>query len=357
MRTNREGRGSGPSRESFRDRIRRRSKERRSGNQNLNLPEGMEMYRPKKSPRGDSARIDVLPYKVTAKDLGYAQPGDMWYEKTYYVHFQVGGGNGRCVCPNWTLRRKCPICEYAANLQRQPKTPENEEQIKKLRPKQRQLFNVIVLDESNKGVQIHENAFFNFGKELEKELNETEGNNPEYGDFASLKEGFTLKVRWDEEQQGGGRPYLKAGRIDFIERKRPYTKEILAETVNLDEALVILSYEEIERMFNGVDDEEEDTHQSKKQEDDEPRAERDRKKEEEEDKVEEDKVEEDEDEEDEENSDREVKYLKPKKKKSMECPVDGKFGKDWDKFEECEDCKIWGECKEDYKENHRKPRR
>ena len=251
------------SRESFLDRIRRRAKDRRVGNRNLNVPEGTEFYKPKKS--RESARIDIMPYPLSVKNHGYGQVGELWYEKTYYVHYQVGGDNTSCVCPS-TVGKKCPICEYAANLRRQPKTPENEEVIKKLRPKQRQIFNVIDLAEPDKGIQIFEMAYFNFGAELEKELNEEEAQNSEFKSFVSLEEGYTLKVRWDEEQQAGGRAYLKAGRIDFLERKHPYPKGTVKETIDLDVVLVVLTYEEIERLFNGVEeeDEEQPTSPSKK---------------------------------------------------------------------------------------------
>ena len=33
-----------------------------------------------------------------------------------------------------------------------------------------------------------------------------------------------------------------------------------------------------------------------------------------------------------------------KKVKELECPSDYEFGKDTDKFDDCEDCEIWNEC-------------
>lgn len=339
--------------EPLRDRIRRRAKERRTGNRNINVPEGMEFYRAKKG--RESARLDIIPYRVTAKGLWYAEPGGLWYEKSYKMHYQVGGGDSQCVCPT-TVGKKCPICEFAANLKRQPKTPENEEIIKQLRPKNRQLFNVIDLAEPDKGIQIHENAFFNFGKELEKELAETEGQNPEFGDFADLKNGFTLKVRWDEEDAGGGnkRTYVKAGRIDFVERKRPYTKDILEETVDLDNVLIVLPYEEIERMFNGVEDEDEEppaTH-SKRHEEEEEEEERPKPSRASKSKYAEDEEEEETPLQSTKEMDEEKEERRGRKHKVAEidrCPENAEFGKDWDSLNECEDCKIWGECREEYK--------
>lgn len=348
-------RNRGLSTESFRDRVRRRAKERKMGNRDIIVPEGTEFYRAKKT--RESARIDIIPYRVTIDDSPYASKGDMWYEKTYNIHYNVGGGNSRCICPT-TINKKCPICEYAMNLRRQPKTPEIEEEIKSLRPKQRQIFNVIDLAEPEKGIQIHENAFFNFGKELEKEMNDAEGENPKIADFANYKNGYTLKIRWDEEN-AGGHTYLKAGRIDFIDRKKQYSESILDKAVDLDNALNILSYEEIERMFNGAEDEEETKPEDHLFDADrEARTEINAKKksskydeDEEEDEIDDDEIDDDEDE---ENSDREVKYAKPKKRKTLECPIDETFGKDWDEYDQCEDCEIRKECKEEYKTKYRR---
>lgn len=340
--------------ESLRDRVRRRSKERGSGNRNIKVPEGMEFYRAKKEK--ESARLDIIPYIVTDKNLGYAEPGDLWYEKTYFAHYKIGGGERNCICPT-TIGKKCPICEFAANLKRQPKTPENEEIIKDLRPKRRQLFNLINLAEPDKGVQIHENALFNFGEVLENELREAEGQNPEFGNFLNLKDGFTLKVRWDEEQQKGGRVYLKAGRIDFIERKRDYPESILKDSVDLDKALIILSYEEIERLFNGVeDDDEQDENKQKTSVEEEERPSRSsRKHYEKEEEEEEETPLQSTKEMDEEKEER--PHRKHKDVPIDKCPENGDFGKDWDSFDECEDCKVWGECKEEYKKVRPRKRR
>jgi hypothetical protein len=356
-------------RESFRDRIRKRAKERGSGNRNIKIPEGVEFYKVKKG----SSRLDIIPYAVTKKNLGYAEPGELWYERTFYMHYKVGGGNASCVCPT-TFDKKCPICEYAAELGKQ-NSPEEQEIKKSLRPKMRQIFNVVDKQEPEKGVQIMETAFFNFGKELEKELNETETENPEYGEFASLENGYTLKIRWDEESQAGSRSYIKAGRIDFIERKKPYKESVLDSAVDLDNALMVLSYEEIEQLFNGVEneedvapkktknnftvedeeeDEEDTTVMMVDEEEGKKRSKRVKNKveiendDEYDDDDDEDEVEEYDDDDDEDEEENPVKKSKNKK---LKCPVKrGVFGEDFDEYEDCEDCDLRKACKKKCKE-------
>jgi len=70
-----------------------------------------------------------------------------------------------------------------------------------------------------------------------------------------LEEGYTLRIRFTEEQFGKNK-FADTGRIDFEKREKVYDKSILDKVPNLDEVLVVLPYEQIEAKF--FDSEEDD---------------------------------------------------------------------------------------------------
>lgn len=262
MKVGRQGASSSHSHgeESFADRVQRRAKEReQGGGAGLNLPSGAQLWRPVMNTK---TRIDIIPYRVTVKGLDYAEPGQLWYERTYKKHYNVGGSNKHYVCPE-SVGKPCPVCEYARNLNRQ-NDPESKEQAKALRPKMRQLFNVLDHDAVDKGIQVLEIAYANFGRKLDEELKDLRQDDPSIDEFSDLKSGRTLKVRWGEGKQGQGRVYTEATKIDFLDRSKPLSKDLLEDAVDLDALLIIPSYEEIEKVFNGADDSDEDEDKPKR---------------------------------------------------------------------------------------------
>lgn len=323
---------------SLRERARKHAAERKGGNRNLELPEGTEMFKAKKEK--EAARLDIIPYVVSKKGLSYADPGDLWYEKTYYTHWNLGAdGKKGCVCPT-TVGEACPVCEYIQKL-RQQASPENEEVIEKIKRKQRQLFNVRDRRDTEKGTQVFEVSYYNFGQELEKEIGENEDENPEYAGFSDILDGFTLKIRWDEEKIGGTK-FLSAGRIDFIERKKPLKESVIDTAVDFDKALVIPSYKEVKQMLNGI--EEGDTADEDEEEDDSFAADkenydkRDRKKAKTEIEDDDDEDEDDDEEEEEVTSRKKKKKAKKSpKKKAPPSEDDDDDDEDWDDDDEEED--------------------
>jgi hypothetical protein len=240
----------GMAQESLRDKARRKAEEKeqshKSGGGYLRLPDGTEYYEAVKSEKGSRALIDVVVYEVTEGHNPAALPGELWYERTFHVHSNIGTEKGRkYICPAKTFKRRCPVCEGRAALIKDG-YKKNKELIDDLRPRERQIFNI----DTGKVTQVFESSYHTFGVYVEKECREGE---PEWFGFAGLTDGFTLKVRFDEAQLGDNK-FLEAGRVDFVARGN-YDRSILSEMINLDKCLVELSYEELNKIFLEIEDE------------------------------------------------------------------------------------------------------
>lgn len=369
---------------SMKDRFKKRAKEASQKGFSVNLPEDVKRFTPKKG----TYKLDIIPYTVSARRHpdGVAA-GEQWCRRPFLIHYGIGVDNKPQICPR-TIGKPCPICEYYEREKKRPGA--DEEALKEIRAKARELYNVIDLDNEDDGVQVFELSYHLFGKLLEGEINEADDD--EIAGFAELKGGKTLKVRFSEATMGKNK-FLEATRIDFLDRD-DYKKSILDDVVDLDSVFNVLPYEELEAVFledEGVgmvtgddDDEEDEAPKSKKKsykadddddDDDAPKAKKKSKPK----PADDDDDEDDEDEEEKPKSRRTSKKApaedddddapKPKsrravkktdddddedeapkaKKKSKggdgECPLsNGTFGKDFNKFDECDDCEVWSEC-------------
>lgn len=230
--------------ESMRDRIRHRAESRRNtgGLDTLELPEGVELYKPEKGP----VEFDILPYRVSVDTHPEVKKGELWYERTYLAHRNVGPEEKFLICPR-TVGKRCPICEEHQRLKKDPNA--EEEVVDALRAKERELFNVVMKD-GDGSVMVLDISTFLFGRKLEEEIREGDEANAA---FAELSGGKTLKVRWEAKSMGTNK-FVEAGRIDFLDRE-DIDEGALDAVVDLDKAMKILSYEEIEKIFQAGSDE------------------------------------------------------------------------------------------------------
>lgn len=301
----------------------------------FDLPEGVDIWKPDKAKR---VNIDIIPYEVKDKDHpDKVEAGVLWYKYPFQVHHGVGLSSDSIVCPI-SVHQRCPICEERARLAKD--WDENEEQIRAISPQKYVAYNVLNPEDSDK-VAIFAISRGKFAAPLELELDE--GDDEILNFYDVTKEGKTLRVRFSKESYQG-RPYLQATKIDFEDRDEMDEDDILGKTVCLDTMFSVLPYEKIKSMFlqEGGDEEEPDEESS-------PRKQKQEKDEEEdEDEKEESKEDEGKEEEPEPEEENSQPRQRRKRKKSteIECPAGGKFGKDIDKFKECDDCPHWDKCEE-----------
>jgi len=220
--------------------------EKTGGVRYFNLPDGVEFWSPPAVPHGKSfsnAIFDILPYQITIENhIKGIPPRELFQQLAYAVHYGVGSEEKTVVCPK-SVGKKCPICEHMSELFTDYNA--NKEEIKDLRPKQKMAFNILDLNDEEKGIQVFDLSIHRFANKLYEEI---EANAPDYDTVFDLDGGFSLKVRFAEKTIGSGKPFLEATRVDF-EPRDPYGDDIVDEAVDLDKCLNIMSYEEIEALF------------------------------------------------------------------------------------------------------------
>ena len=192
-------------------------------------------------------RIDIIPYRVS-KGNPYADAGTLHFERTYWAHRGIGVDENSYVCPKKTTGAPCPICEARAKLAKDPDA--DEDALKDLAPKERQLFNVIDLDDRDRGVQVFDVSYHLFGKRLDKEV---KSEPDEYEFFADLREGLSLKLGVEEGTFGGG-GYYEVATIGFKARKEQYGDDVLDQVYDLDAMLKVLPYDKLKAIFLQIED-------------------------------------------------------------------------------------------------------
>lgn len=219
-----------------------------------------------------AVRLDIIPYEV-GDGNPWADKGQLHYERTFWVHRSVGVDGTSYVCLNKTQGDPCPICEHRAKLRMDPDS--DDDLIKDLKPKERQLFNVINTKERNKGVQIWEISHHLFGKRLDKEIQNSDEDDG-YEKFAELDVGFTLKCAVDAKSFGSN-SFYEVTSINFKPRDEDYDEDILEKTTCLDDILIIKDYDELKEIFLQTTDEdpkeEKKDKKSKKGKDEDPEPE------------------------------------------------------------------------------------
>lgn len=219
------------------------------------------------SPEADTtAIIDILPYEVTDKNhMDKIKPGTLWYKKPYRIHKRVGAGNGEdMVCPN-SVGKPCPICEQRDELYSQNA---DKKVIAKTKSSLRNVYAVKVREYDGKkkfdkdAIHLFDFSDYLFQEPFEKQLKKKD----RFDNFFSHDEGCSLELTFDEESFEKSK-YPVVTRVEFVERKKQYKESILDEVPNLDEVLIVPTYEELEEKFfieSGVADTEPDDTESKK---------------------------------------------------------------------------------------------
>lgn len=343
---------------SFRDKVANNShKQKTQGSAYgyLQIPKGIDIFKEEPSSR---VSLDFLPYRVTSEkhmdrddSLSIAIPGELWYKRPFLIHRNIGAGNDIVVCPA-SIGKKCPICEYRAKLFKDGATKEETDALKASR---RNLYVVVPIGhkEYEEKPRLWDISQYLFQEMLNDEIED----DPDNAIFPDLEDGLTLRIRFSEGNIGTNK-FAETSRIDFKEREKGYGEKMLKKVPNLDECLLIYSYEKLEKMFLELEDENEDNVLENDENDSKDSEENTgekciacegtgenskgsecricngtgikpvKAKKEEEEKEEKKKV------------------SSKKKKETAEnlCPSGHVFGTDCEKFPECDDCDKWDEC-------------
>lgn len=280
-------------------------------------------------PEGDAVyKGNIIPYVVKSKlhplvKAGNLNIGDLDFELDVWVHTRMGPNQDVDVlCPKRNYGRPCPICEESSRLYDAGKKTEG----KKLLPTRRIFVNWQLIDHGEpKDLMVFDVSHYLFMKELLEEAHAC-ANGKDITPFADIESGSLIKFRTEEEKLGETGKMIKFKSFSFLARDLPLKDDIIKEAISFDDGLVLHTYEEIEKIMYGQD-EEESTGKAPSPAPapsaPEPAAKTESKQE-------------------------------PKKpdpapastdKPGRECPSGHVFGKDVDKFpKDCKNCKIWDDC-------------
>ena len=368
---------------SFGDKIGRNTQHQKENKKSfgyLNLPKDVKVLSIPEDTR--KIELDFLPYEVTDakhpdRDTQYeiAVPGSLWYRRPFKVHRNVGVDKETVVCLK-SVGKKCPICEYQ---QKRMNEKADKEEIVALYGKPRSLY--VVMPIGIKGYEEVPTIWDMSDKLFQETLNEELDSNEENRCFPDLETGKTLAItmKWKEF---GKSKFPEVRSIIFTDRDDPYSEAILDDVPNLDEVLKILTYGEVEAKFFETDleedggelkelaeeaptrhkrasEEKEEAPRRKRvvEEDEAPRRQKPAP-EPEEDEVDESprtrrKMEEEKEEkptstrktaEKEEEAPTRTKRSQKTEDDENPCPSGFRFGKDFEKYDECDDCPKWDPC-------------
>lgn len=271
----------------------------------INLPEGIDFF---KAYYDKINKIIILPYIAGDKDPKVPE-GEEAYCVEYYVHRSIGVNNDNYLCMKRMYGESCPICEEIEDLSGDYE--KNKENIGKLRPSKRILYNILDYKSDNtEQIKLFDASFAFFEKEMLEEVVDPETNEIITFPDASA-EGYYVNFRATEESFGQVK-YPKYKSFRFEKRGFAIKKEILDKVFVLDSLFNIPKYEDVKNAFLGVSgetDEEKYYNEISK------------------------------------NNKKEEREVK-KETNSTKCPHNHIFKKDCDMWDECIQCDIWEECSE-----------
>lgn len=294
-------------------------------------------------------RINIVPYEIKSKNhplvkRGDAEIGEQDYVMDIWVHRNVGPTEANVLCLKNTYGKPCPICEQMALFKKQGK----EDEARELKPSRKVYYNVQDMKEPDK-LKVFSASHYLFEKELIDEARDDEAGG--FVDFADPEDGKEIKFRATEVTKGSMK-YKEFKSFSFEDREEPISDELLENAISFDEILNVPTYEEVQNIFYGKDNDEEEEEKPVKKarvveddeedDDDVPVAKPSKR-----------VVEEDEEEDEpvvkpskrviEEDEEEEEKLVKASKTTGG-CKFGHKFGKDCDKYEDCDNCDCWDKC-------------
>jgi len=308
--------------------------------------------------------INIIPFEIQSKNHplvrnGSMEIGELDYCLDIWTHRNVGPSESSVICLKRTYGKACPICEEAAKLAEMGKKKEAHD----LRSSRRVFYNVEDTRRKPGFLQVFEASHFLFEKELIDEARNDEDGEGGFVDFADPENGSVIKFRCSKESRGGF-DFNEFKSFQFADREES-VDELLEKAISFDKYLNVPSYEQIQEVLYGADEDEDDGEPSKpakkggknpsrdESEDDDDTGEDEDEGDDSSSRVKKgakrpakNESEEDEGEDDDEDGGRTSKPVKKggKAPAKGKCPHGHAFGVDADDFEECEECDLWHKC-------------
>lgn len=205
--------------------------------------------------KAETYEISIVAYEAGPGNPS-ADEGELAVGRSYWAHRGIGPNNETYCCPAKTFSKPCAVCDYRGEINnRSPRNDkeakEQDELVKSLLPKQRQLFNVINHKAKEDEVLVFDYSYHLFGKHL---FSKSE-RRTEYRTFADPEEGHILTVGAVKETMGKN-SFYNCTDIEFAKRK-PLSDDVQKAAHNLDKMLVCPGYDELKAALHGGTEEDE----------------------------------------------------------------------------------------------------
>jgi hypothetical protein len=257
MRT-RGGCGGEDRRSAWRETREEQQKER-GGDWPVKIPEGVELY---KRERKGTAYLKLISYPRKDENHPDHRLGDEMFRRPYSVHKNLGPENRSAVCPKGTYGKRCPVCEEKerARARYDRDDEEGKKVIGALSASNRALYLCVDVEDDLKKLLLLDqpNSMSKgpgFGRLLEDEIDEQDASEP----FPWDEDGPILKVRFGEDAFNK-HAFYPAQKVDLEDAEKGQRVDFskLGEIPSLDDCLNLLSYEALERLMMGADEEDEE---------------------------------------------------------------------------------------------------
>ena len=219
----------------------------------LAMPQGLGLWKPKKV---GAYIVSFIPFEMTDTSKkfrkSYANPGDWYFERTYYAHRGIGLNQDMVVCLRETFNKPCPICEFMMKLARSPRK-EDVELLADLKTTQRQLFLVLDHEDERAGVQLWDISFAMFGKGFDNKIamaDERRRNRyRRFYDFGDA--GMAVRLTCQEKAIGDKGKTNEYMVDEFRERgtEYPVADNFYDHGYNLDDIVREIPYDQLKEMF------------------------------------------------------------------------------------------------------------
>ena len=183
-----------------------------------------------------------------------------------FLHFSLGADSKKVVtCPKtFNEKNACPICEYVAQLQKS-KSKQDKKLVDQIKSKRRIYINVLNRDDEEETPKV-----LPIGVSILKGLLETICD-PDYGDITDPKEGHDVTIT--RKGQGINTEYsvLPKPKASVVSEDME-ADEIEEAMADLDALFIEKSYDELQAILDGEDEEDEDEEdgEDEPEEDDDP---------------------------------------------------------------------------------------
>ncbi len=205
------------------------------------------------SPKEGRNRINIVPYEIKTKNhplvkKGEFEVGDKDYVMDVFTHRGIGPSEATVLCLKETYGKPCPICEQAAMLKKQGK----EKEAGALKASRRVFYNVQDCKNPDK-LLVFEASHYLFEKELIEEARDDEEGG--FVDFADEESGKEIKFRCSKVSKGGFE-FNEYKSFSFEDRDENIPDELLESAISFDEIMNVPTYEEVEKILYGEDEDE-----------------------------------------------------------------------------------------------------